>query len=125
MQIVKNREAETLLSIIIEKCRKGTTIFSDCWSSYNKISAFKEFKHQTVNHSLNFVDPDTGTCTNKIESLCNACKHKFKEMHGCRRSKIQSYLDEFVWRYNNNCNRIECFSFILKEISRFYAPGQT
>jgi hypothetical protein len=60
LQIVKNREAETLLSVIFEKCRQGTTIFSDCWSSYNKISAFKEFKHQTVNHSLNFVDPDTG-----------------------------------------------------------------
>lgn len=124
LQVVKDREALTLLSIIYEKCNRGTTVYSDCWSSYNKISNFKDFKHQTVNHSLNFVDPNTGTCTNKIESLWNACKHKFKEMHGCKRSKIQSYIDEFVWRYNNNCDRKECFNLILKEIARFYSPGQ-
>ncbi|CAF1057175.1 unnamed protein product [Brachionus calyciflorus] len=102
-------EAETLLSIIYEKCRQGSTIFSDCWSCYNKISSLKDFKHQTVNHSLNFVDPNTGTCTNKIESLWNACKHKFKEMHGCQ--------------------KLNHTSMNLYGISRFYlvflAPGQS
>ncbi|CAF1052115.1 unnamed protein product [Brachionus calyciflorus] len=46
-------------------------------------------------------------------------------MHGCKRSKIQNYIDEFIWRYNNNCDRKECFNLILKDIARFFSPGQT
>ena len=38
LQVVPDREAETLLSIIYEKCLPGTIIFSDCWASYNKIA---------------------------------------------------------------------------------------
>lgn len=61
MEIVPNREALTLLNIIYNKCAPGTIVYSDCWSSYNKISQFKNFSHQTVNHSYNFIDPETGT----------------------------------------------------------------
>lgn len=59
MEIVKDREAITLVNIIYNKCETGTTIFSDKWPSYNKISSFKDFDHKTVNHSVNFVDPDS------------------------------------------------------------------
>ncbi|CAF0950111.1 unnamed protein product [Brachionus calyciflorus] len=125
MQVVKDREANTLVPIIYDKCKSGSIIYSDCWASYNKISKFKNFTHKTVNHSLNFIDPDSGACTNKIESLWNACKHKFKEMHGCKRLYIQSYIDEYLWRYNNNvCNdRKSSYDLILKYIAKYYQPG--
>ena len=60
MTIVPDREATTLLNIIFNKCQAGTLIFSDCWSSYNKINKLKDFGHKTVNHSVNFVDPESG-----------------------------------------------------------------
>lgn len=60
MTIVPDREAITLLQIIYTICRSGTIIYSDCWSSYNKICKLKNFKHQTVNHTYNFIDPDSG-----------------------------------------------------------------
>ncbi|CAF0990295.1 unnamed protein product [Brachionus calyciflorus] len=59
MHIVPNREAITLLNIIYEKCKRGTTIYSDCWAAYGKISSLKDFKHITVNHSLHFIEPQT------------------------------------------------------------------
>lgn len=125
MQIVPDREAPTLLSIVFEKCLKGSIIYSDCWSSYNKISKLNEYQHQTVNHSYNFLDPDTGTCTNLIECLWNVSKQKFKEIKGCKRAYVQSYIDEFIWRYNNcvNNDRVLCYSLLLKELARFYSPG--
>lgn len=103
----------------------GTNAYSDCWASYAKISKLTEFKHQTVNHSYNFLDPDTGTCTNRIESLWNASKHKFKDMRGCNRTYIQSYLDEFVWRFNNGVNgsRTKAYELILEVVAYFYKPG--
>ncbi|RNA45157.1 hypothetical protein BpHYR1_023363, partial [Brachionus plicatilis] len=39
----------------------------------------------------------TKTHTNRIESLWRACKHKFKEIYGCKRNMIQSYIDEFIY----------------------------
>jgi transposase-like protein len=59
-EVVPNREATTLLAIIYEKVASGSTIYSDCWSSYEKISKLG-FQHHTVNHTYNFLDPDTGS----------------------------------------------------------------
>ena len=47
-------------------------------------------------------------------------------MNGCTRSMIQSYIDEYVWRHNNNCttNREKSYELILHEIAKNYNPGQ-
>ena len=66
-----------------------------------------------------------GACTNKIESLWHSFKQKFKEMHGCTRSMIHSYIDEYVWSYNNSCttDRKIAYDLILKEMANYYNPG--
>ncbi|CAF1135941.1 unnamed protein product, partial [Brachionus calyciflorus] len=66
------------------------------------------------------------THTNRIESLWRACKHKFKEIYGCKRNMIQSYIDEFMWRYNFQVTtvRVQAYNLILLEISRYYQPGK-
>ncbi|RNA00725.1 ISXO2-like domain-containing [Brachionus plicatilis] len=69
-EVVPKREAQTLLEII-----------------YNK-----DYTQLTVNHTYNFLDPNTGACTNRIESLWNSSKYRFKDMRSSKRSEIQSYL---------------------------------
>ncbi|CAF1086129.1 unnamed protein product [Brachionus calyciflorus] len=45
-------------------------------------------------------------------------------MHGCKRLLIQSYIDEYLWRYNNVCNdRKSSYDLILKYIAKYYPPG--
>jgi len=56
---VEDRTEETLLACIKEWILPGTTIVSDCWKSYNCLNN-EGFQHLTVNHSYNFVDPQTG-----------------------------------------------------------------
>lgn len=41
-------------------------------------------------------------------------------MRGCSRPKIQSYLDEFMWRHNNNLDRHEVYDYIFNELVRVY-----
>ncbi|CAF0819268.1 unnamed protein product [Brachionus calyciflorus] len=89
LEVVPNREAQTLLAIIYEKVLSGTTIMSDCWSSYEKISRLRDYQHLTVNHTYYFMDLVNGACT----------KHRFKDMRGTKRSEIRSYLDEFIGRF--------------------------
>ena len=97
-------KAETLIGIINDLVQPGTTIISDSWSSYYKINEF-DFTSLTLNHKCNFVDPDSGAHTNKIEGLCSEFIRKFKEMNGCDRVQLQSHLNEFMLRhwYTNGC----------------------
>jgi transposase-like protein len=91
LTMVPNRKAETLLQVIYDHVEPGTVIVSDSWSSYRKLNNLN-FGHATVNHSVNFLDPETGAHTNKIEGLWAQAKRKFKEMNGCSRVHLQSYI---------------------------------
>jgi len=64
--VVPDRSSETLLSVIQDKILEGTTIISDCWKSYNCLSEHN-FQHLTVNHTYNFVNPETNAHTQNIE----------------------------------------------------------
>ncbi|XP_035231364.1 uncharacterized protein LOC118203209 [Stegodyphus dumicola] len=75
---VHERSQETLIALIKQWIEPGTTIISDCWKGYNHDVLTKErFKHLTVNHSLNFVDPSTGAHTNTNESTWRHVKIHF------------------------------------------------
>ena len=55
-------------------------------------------QHDTVNHSIKFVNPTTGVHTQNVESYWNRQKTKLKRMKGVVFSEISGYLDEFMWR---------------------------
>ena len=118
MQIVERRNAETLLPIIQRHVRLGTLVYSDQWAAYNNVGNIPGLQHQTVNHSLFFVDPITGVHTQNIESYWNRCKVKLKQMKGVRRDMLPGYLDEFMWRERAGDNKFEA---VLEEIARQYA----
>lgn len=81
---VPKRDASTLLNVIYKHIAPETTIFSDCWKAYSQIKNLPNrfYQHKTVNHDLHFVDPETLTHTNSIESLWNSAKIHFKTMRG-------------------------------------------
>nr|XP_012232548.1 PREDICTED: uncharacterized protein LOC105678086 [Linepithema humile] len=55
---VEDRSEKTLLACIKQWIMPGTTIISDCWKSYDCLNS-EGFQHLNVNHTYNFVDPDT------------------------------------------------------------------
>uniref|UniRef100_A0A915LB63 ISXO2-like transposase domain-containing protein n=1 Tax=Romanomermis culicivorax TaxID=13658 RepID=A0A915LB63_ROMCU len=74
---VARRNAATLLPLIQQYIRPGTTIISDMWGAYNTVANLG-YQHLTVNHSINFVDPLTGATTNHVESVWQKAKTKNK-----------------------------------------------
>jgi transposase-like protein len=78
-----DRRAATLIPIIVEVCKPGSVIWSDEWRAYRKIEGF-EFVHQTVNHSLNFVNPQNGVNTQTIEYIWNKLKRRLKKKDGVK-----------------------------------------
>jgi len=97
IQLVDTRDMITLLPIIKQCVKPGTTIWSDEWVAYHQLSTLG-FQHQTVNHSQNFKDPDTGTCTNHVEAYWCAVKRHFNTMVGTSRDILPTYLNKHMWR---------------------------
>ena len=99
MELVPDRSATTLLPLIQAHVAPGTVIHFDQWSAYNTVGSLSNVSaHETVNHSIEFVDSTTGTHTQNIESYWNRSKIKLKRMRGCHATELPSYLDEFMWR---------------------------
>lgn len=87
---VQERNSETLLRVIQDHIEPGTTIISDCWKAYNCLNS-EGYKHLTVNHSVNFVDPITGAHTNTIERRWRDTKNLVPK-YGRRKAHFVGYL---------------------------------
>ena len=102
MLLVDRRDAATLLPIIQQYILPGTTIHSDLWRAYGGIANLPGgYQHLTVNHSMNFVDPITGSHTQSIENTWGRFKKKIKKSHGltvANNDRYTDYLQEFMWR---------------------------
>ena len=73
--IVDRRDRKTLLPIIRRHIRLGTTIRSDEWAAYTGLGRLG-YINETVNHSQNFVDPNTGANTQRIEAQWGFIKQR-------------------------------------------------
>ena len=56
IQMIRHKDAETLQAIIKEHVEDETTIFTDCWPSYNGLNGVNGYQHYNVNHSEHFVE---------------------------------------------------------------------
>ena len=97
---VEKRDTPTLLKVIKEWVLPGTTIISDCWKAYNCLND-EGFEHMTVNHSVNFVDPETGAHTNSIESTWRHLKY-FCPEYSREKKSFPGYLAHYMFKKNAN-----------------------
>ena len=91
------RSRQYMLPILKQVILPGTTIISDKWKAYIDLNIHLEEcgMHYTVNHSKNFVDPDTDAHTQNIENLWHHMKLSFPP-YGVKPEQLGSYLSKFV-----------------------------
>ena len=119
IQFVARRDEATLLPLIQQFVRPGSTVYSDAWAAYNNLEQHG-YVHGVVVHQENFVDPLTGVHTQNIEAYWSRAKHKIKAVYGSTLPLIPSYLDEFMWRERYGLNTSEAFDNILAHIAEHY-----
>lgn len=127
-----DRSKPTLLKVIKETIQPNTHIISDKFGSYvssnekyhlgnEPMLAECKYVHSWVNHSANFVDPETGAHTNGIEGCWEAkLKSKIKSMRGTLNlDHVCAVVDECLWRswfFGENADIDQKFYGIVRAI---------
>lgn len=108
---VENRKSNTLIPIIIDRVKPGTTIISDCWKAYDCLSK-EDFHHLKVNHSIEFVrySDDLKIHTNTIEGTWRHCKGAMP-VTGTNHEYFKDYLDTFMYNrlISKSSNKLDVF----------------
>ena len=115
--IVPKCDRDTLIPIIKSRIREGTTIISDGWSSYRTLKN-EGFTHLILNHSQNFVDPNTGAHTQNIENLWWQIKRQLPETYS-RNDQLYLHLSEYMWLQLRKDTQ-DLFVTFLKDVAKYY-----
>ncbi|GFO02864.1 hypothetical protein PoB_002936900 [Plakobranchus ocellatus] len=121
--IFPDKNAATLLPLIMQHIEPGNIIQTDGLASYNRIvnlPANPPFQHLVVIHDQNFVDPVTGACTNHVQCFWKNCKRRFEHMARVQNSTLEGHLDEFLWRETFGKSGQEALTNILNQLSQWF-----
>ena len=119
---VEDRTADTLIPIIKQYILPGTKIMLDCWKSYSALSE-EGYIHGTVNHSVEFVNSETGDHTQTIESTWRAVKRRSLPRSGTVKRMYNSYFAEFLFRRKYLQDSDDRFIAFLNEAKNVYKPS--
>ena len=125
IQVPSSRNRKTLIPIINEHCLEGTLFCSDGWKAYNKLAEHLELEdvlHYPVNHSKNYVNPETGAHTQTIEGLWGHVKD-FLPTRGMKPCDLYSYLGWFMWSRYCKQRNLDKFLHFLRCVSEIRPPS--
>lgn len=99
--VMENTGSATLLSIISENIKDGSTLYTDEWTAYNGISKIDNgFTHEKVIHNAKEYVNDKAH-TNSVECFWSHLKRGVGGIyHWCSVKHLQAYVDEYALRYN-------------------------
>ena len=81
----------------------------------------QDIEHFHVNHSENFVDPDTGAHTQTIEGMWRHCK-EFLPSFGLNSAYLDSYIGTFCWHRYSKQRKLDMFIHFLKCAAEIHPP---
>jgi transposase-like protein len=115
VEVVERRDGVTITDVLSRHILPGSIVHTDLWRGYCGIDDVLGVEHRTVNHSVAFIDHETGVHTNSIEGKWAALKRKIT-LRGRVSETLPDHLFEQIWRARNKDRLWEGFLSTLKEI---------
>ena len=117
LEVIPNRNADTLEEVICRNVVEGSTIITDKWSGYLHLDTC-EFLHQSINHSTNYVDPDDNEIhTQRIESRWSAFKRFMRTKGTNYKPHLDGYIIEYMYQ---KYNKKYIFAALINDVSIQY-----
>ena len=110
-------KADTLNGLIKEHVLPKSVVFTDTFGSYNGLDA-RGYQHQRINHSEGvYVVGEVHT--NTIEGFWSLIKRGIGGVyHSVGRHYLQTYLNEYSFRYNRRFDVQPMFLSILQQVEK-------
>jgi len=110
-------KASTLTGLVKQYVLPKSTVYTDELQAYNTIGAKRQYNHRRIQHSAGvYVSGDIHT--NTIEGFWSLIKRGIGGAHHAVSQKyLQSYLDEYAFRYNRRDVPAPMFKLILGRVS--------
>lgn len=114
-KVTVDTKRKTVMPIVREHVKIGTQIITDEYLPYRTLSK-EGYNHQTVNHGVReYVRGDV--YTNTIEGFWSQLKRSINgTYHSVSPKYLQSYVNEFSYRYNYRSYLGSLFPLILAEV---------
>lgn len=111
--VVPDASSKTLMPHVQRRVLPATMVYTDEWRSCGSLT-HHGYGHRRVRHSAQiYVDGDVHT--NTIEGFFKLLRNGIRGTHhAVSRRWLQSYLDEFAWRYNERHNPRSMFNLLLQ-----------
>ena len=113
--VASNVKSSTVMSLIKRNVARTAIVYSDEFRSYDRI-ARAGYRHGRVEHGAKvYVNGDAHT--NTIEGFWSLAKRGISGVyHAVSPKYLQSYLNEYAFRYNHRNDAIPMFKLILKRL---------
>ena len=113
---VDDTTAKTLCGSVHKFVLPETTVFTDEYPSYNTVAEGRRYAHRRIKHSEKiYVVGDVHT--NTIEGFWSLIKRGIGGVyHSVSKEYLQSYLDEYSFRYNRRNDSQPMFNAFLNQV---------
>jgi transposase len=112
---VPNVDGATLVPQVRKHVAPASTVYTDEMGAYKHL-AEHGYQHKVINHAEKvYVCGDVHT--NSIEGFWSLAKRGIDGVHHSVGSKyLQSYMDEYTFRYNHRNDEVPMFETVLRQI---------
>jgi transposase-like protein len=114
MNVVDNIDKNTISALISENIVEGSTINSDGLNVYNHLKDSKTYKYVQL-------IADFGSLSWVHKVISNAKAYIMGTYHGLGKKHLQSYLNEFCYRFNRRFWQNQLFDRLLEACSKHKA----
>lgn len=117
LQTIENAKALTIRPVLEAKLDPDTDgVFTDARTSYSRV--IPPEKHKETSHKQELEDDGFITSTRYIESAFSLFKRAIVgSYHKMSRDHMDSYLDEFCWRFNRRAMQPQLFDMALHNLT--------
>jgi transposase len=114
---VSDVKAKTLLPVVREHVLPASIVYTDELHSYNTLAKGKRYDHRRIHHSSKvYVMGDIHT--NTVEGFWSLIKRGIGGVyHAVSQKYLQTYLDEYTFRYNRRDQGNLIFKSVLAKVS--------
>lgn len=117
-KVVTDTTLKTLVGSVHEYVLPASTVYTDEYASYNTLPGEKQYTHRRINHSAKiYVMGDIHT--NSIEGFWSLIKRGMGGVyHSVSQKFLQSYLDEYSFRYSHRHDTEPMFLTFLRQVAK-------